>query len=614
MTSVASTEQRGSKNPLSRFLFHHEMNEYPTGSRRIGYLALAVVATISLYYTYYTQTGVTPQILQGYHMSFTYYVWIVVISNALGAFASLPASITDRLGRSNVVIYGLLLIGAICAFWVPNTHSSFAFGLAISVMGIFEGAVLVATPALVRDFSPQMGRASAMGFWTVGPVAGSFVVSIVARNTLDHLKPWQDQFMISGLASIALFVITLLFLKDLAPAVRDQLMVSEQDKALIEAKARGISEQELVAARQNPWRQILSGKLIGSAFSISVFLLVYYIAASFFTIYYVVTFVKPNGLPFTTTDANWLNQWFWGVDIISLIFFGWLSDKILVRKPFMLVGAVLGIVFLIIFLGFATHPHTDRTTLAIYGCLIAVALSCAYAPWMASYTEMIEEKNPALVGTGLALWGWLLRIVVAVSFIFMPMVIRSVNPIVNTQAVATQQIPQCNVAPAANGQPAIAGPTVPAGQSVLIFQAEHPDAVKYAQNNASLLAKVSANYRVVAGASTGNAADLVKLAVIFGADLPSLLKNQANITKYVEPYACQLNYLAAHQSELEVAVAAQAQSPKEWQRWFWVDVAGMIVFIPFIFLADGPWSPTEARRRRAEQEAKVAAELQALGR
>ena len=49
-----------------------------------------------------------------------------------------------------------------------------------------EGAILVATPALVRDFSPQLGRASAMGFWTVGPVAGSLITSIVAAHTLNH--------------------------------------------------------------------------------------------------------------------------------------------------------------------------------------------------------------------------------------------------------------------------------------------------------------------------------------------------------------------------------------------------------------------------------------------
>ena len=187
-TPTAPSAPSGGKERggLTRFLFVHEIDEYPGNGKRTAYLALAVLATIMLYYTYFTQTGVTPQILVSYHMSFSFYVWIVVISNLLGAFASLPASKTDKLGRSNVVIYGLLIIGLLVAFGVPACQTQWEFLFVICLLGIVEGAILVATPALVRDFSPQLGRASAMGFWTVGPVAGSLITSIVAAHTLNH--------------------------------------------------------------------------------------------------------------------------------------------------------------------------------------------------------------------------------------------------------------------------------------------------------------------------------------------------------------------------------------------------------------------------------------------
>jgi MFS family permease len=45
------------------------------------------------------------------------------------------------------------------------------------VVSFVEGIILVATPALIRDFAPQVGRATAMGFWTIGPVLGSLTVS-----------------------------------------------------------------------------------------------------------------------------------------------------------------------------------------------------------------------------------------------------------------------------------------------------------------------------------------------------------------------------------------------------------------------------------------------------
>src|SRR5271165_1887058 len=293
-----------------RFLFVHDVDEYPSGVKRNGYLAVAVLATIVLYYTYYTQTGVTPNILRYYHMSFSYYVWIVIISNLIGAFASLPASKTDRLGRANVIIYGLLIVGLLVCVGVPNTHSELSFAAVICAIGLVEGAILVATPAMVRDYSPQLGRASAMGFWTVGPVAGSLITSIVAAHTLNHflatggINGWKSQFVISGLTSIAVFVLALFFLKDLSSRLRDQLMVSEHDRALVEARARGISTEEVIAATQHPWRQILKWDLIGSALGISLFLLVYYAASAFFTIYWATVFTNKSGLNLSTSDAN----------------------------------------------------------------------------------------------------------------------------------------------------------------------------------------------------------------------------------------------------------------------------------------------------------------------
>src|SRR6202000_2373408 len=103
-------------------------------------------------------------------------------------------------------------------------------------------------------------------------------------------------------------------------------------------------------------------------------------------------------------------------------------DALKVRKPFMVAGVIVSVVMLIIFLGDATHPHTGYYTLALESSLMALGISLVFAPWIASYTESVEEKNPALVATGLALWGWSLRLVVGVSFISLPLVTTRANP------------------------------------------------------------------------------------------------------------------------------------------------------------------------------------------
>ncbi len=584
---TAQTTTRGRRSIL-RFLLDHEIDVYPTGWRRIGYLALAVLATIVLYYTYYTQTGVTPNILASYHMTFAFYVGIVVVSNLIGAFASLLASRTDRLGRCNVVIYGLLIVGLLVAIGVPNAHSGWAFAVIISALGLVEGAVLVATPALVRDFSPQLGRASAMGFWTVGPVAGSLVVSIVANHTIDHFVDWQSQFIISGLTAVGTFVVVLFFLKDLSPKIRDQLMVSISDRALVEARARGTSADDLQTATEHPWHQILRADLIGSSFGIAVFLLVYFVAAVFFTIYYVVTFKNPDGLSFTVKQANGLNTWFWTADIIALIVAGVLSDRLRVRKPFMMIGAVGSMVMLTIFLNLASDPHTGYYTIALISSGLAVFLSIAYAPWMAGYTETVEARNPALVATGLALWGWILRVVVAISFLFLPIVINSVNPVVDNTRYATATIQE--------------------------FLVQHPQSVAFARQHATLLQAIRANQAVVDELSANPSAHNVAAAIraLGAANFGALVKYQSEIKTLVEPYATQLDYLSANQSHLQTLQDGLARSPVQWQHWFWVDFAGMVIFVPLIFLTKGRWSPRRAKQDELAHDRAVREELARL--
>ena len=597
----AGGNARPAHGALFRFLFVHEVDDYPSNGKRSGYLALAVLATVVLYYTYYTQTGVTPNILQYYHMSFSFYVWIVIISNLIGAFASLTASKTDKLGRANVIIYGLLIVGLLVALGVPYVSGEWGFAIVISAIGLVEGAILVATPAMVRDYSPQVGRASAMGFWTVGPVAGSLITSIVANHTLTHFLKnnlnagWKSQFFISGFSSVVLFVICLFLMKDLSAKLRDQLMVSAQDQALVEARARGISTEEVIAATQHPWRQILKWDLVGSSFGIAVFLLVYYAAAGFFTIFYSTVFVNSNGLNFSVAQANGLNTWFWGADAIALIVFGVLSDLLKVRKPFMLVGAIGAIVTLIYFLMQTTHPHTGYYKLAGIEIVLASFLSLCYAPWMAGYTETVEAKNPALVGTGLALWGWILRLVVGISFIFLPVVITSVNPVVDNLPLATNIIP---------------GTTT----NVQDFLAQHPQSVAFAQKHAALLKLVQAHEAVVlkAAADPSLANDEAVALAIGTSNALELNALKVPFTKLVQPYPNELSFLAAHQGALTQLQNGVKKSPQQWKNWFWVCVVGMVAFIPTIWLNRGRWSPKRARQDEDRHEEDVAAELREL--
>ena len=132
-----------------------------------------------------------------------------------------------------------------------------------------------------------------------------------------------------------MFLLAFVGLRELAPRLRDQLMISLRDRALVEARARGIQPEE---ALRGHWRQMLRGDIIGPSFAISVFLLFYYIAVGLFVVFFATIF------GYSEARANGLGNWYWSFQSLALIITGVLSDRLKVRKPFMLVGGVISAV------------------------------------------------------------------------------------------------------------------------------------------------------------------------------------------------------------------------------------------------------------------------------
>ena len=178
---------------------------------------------------------------------------------------------------------------------------------------------------------------------------------------------------------------------------------------------------------------MLKPDIVLSAFAISVFLIIYYVAVGFFPVYFQTIF------GFSQSKANSLGNWIWAFDAAALLIIGCLSDKVRVRKPFMVVGALGAIVMTVIFATRATHPDTSYTPFVVILSLLAVFLGVAYAPWMASFTETVEKRNPALTATGLAVWGLVIRLVIAVSVFIVPHVVTTVSTLVEKGPVGPGQ-------------------------------------------------------------------------------------------------------------------------------------------------------------------------------
>jgi MFS family permease len=609
------------------------------------YLAITVLATIVVYYQLYIQGAVATRIIADYGFSFTGFVLVSIIGYLVGAFAALFAGLADRWGRANLVVFGLLVTGLLVAFGLPNAGSGTAYTVLFAFVSFVEGMILVATPALIRDFSPQLGRASAMGFWTLGPVLGSLVVTLVSSSTLDTHPDWRFQFRLAGAAGLAMFVITAVGLRELAPRLRDQLMVSIRDRALVEARAADVDEKK---ALQGQWRQMLKADVLVSSFAISVFLFLYYILVGFLVLYFATVF------GYSEARANSLGNWYWACTAVVLVATGVLSDRLRVRKPFMILGAVVAATGTILFALAATRPSTSYGSFVVYFILAGTGTGMAYVAWMASFTETVERHNPAATATGLAVWGWFQRITVTLALAALTFVVPATSVLADkgpqlAEIVATYpgQVQVLQTVDATTLKALQANPHDQAAQvSALSELSGVPKAgvtkavtlnARYADQIATAEAIEPATLRALLahptdaatrqdavqqiastlGVSAADAAGrLAALAAAPPADVSFLqtsglrVRQAATRLQSVSKMpATDLAYLSANGA----AVAkAQQDNPGQWQRWWWICVIGQLVFIPAVFLMAGRWSPRRARRDAEAHERRVAAELDAL--
>jgi MFS family permease len=569
-----------------------------------------------------------------------------------------------------MVVVGLLFTGLAVAFILPAMTNKWSFTIVSFVVSFVEGVCLVATPALIRDFSPQVGRATAMGFWTSGPVLGSLIVAVVATNTVPAVvadpRFWTHEYRICGIAGLIVFVITFLWLRELSPALRDQLMVTLHDRALIEARAKGLSEADIQAALAHPFRQLLKPDIIVSAFAVSVMLLIYYTAVAFAVIYLGTVF------GFSVKDANGLGNWNWGFNVIGVILIGFISDRFRVRKPFMVIGGVVAAVMTIVYLEQAGH-HPSYYTLAIILALLAFGLGVAYTPWMASYTETVEAHNPALTATGLAIWGWIIRIVVFVSYLLIPVVINTVTPLVNygstvaayattyssqiafatthPTVVATAQSIPPNVLATVQKIPPTVLATAKTDATQLANAQKFAPELKVISANPTLFTKLAAysNPAKIPPALLGQAIKAAGGGATGVAVLTTIAQNKAAINgviavapalqtvapyatdlQTIAPYSAQLNTIAPYSAQLTAlskvppgvfpylkahaaaVTSAAARTAGQWKTWYWICFGGIILFLLSIPLLKGRWRPRDARRDEAEHEALVDAEMAKL--
>ena len=392
---------------MASFAQSRTLSEYPRGAYRWTLLLLTVLAAVLAGYEFQL-APILPLLLPFLHMTrlgYGYFVAAAVLISAISAFVGGP--LADRYGRV-MILDACLAVITVMVFsnvLIVGIKSFLAIRIAMSIVG---GLMAGAGAALVRDMSPRLTRALAFGLLTIGPVGSNYMANFIAGLTLPHYHTWQSQMWIMGFLAIAMYTPIFLWLKDLSPEVR--LKIYQTEIAALEHEGRrSPTAAELPSGAREAFAMLLvhfEPWLMVVPFTISLSL---YIAIQVFG-----PLIFTELFHYTPAGAAQMNSYFWLGNMGAVVGIGVISDRLQVRRPISIVGAI-GVALLLAWwiprFGEAL-PHQLMIFVAtLLGCLLATVA----VPWAAQYSESLEDLSPALQATGWAFYGLITRGWVAIS-------------------------------------------------------------------------------------------------------------------------------------------------------------------------------------------------------
>jgi D-galactonate transporter len=274
-----------------------------------------------------------------------------------------------------------------CTLFVKGAASFYAlrFLLGIVESGFFPGVILYLTYWYTRKHRAKMVALFMSAVPISGMVAGPISGWILDRmSDVGHLAAWQWLFLVEGIPSFIVGLITLCFLTDRPSKAT---WMGEDEKKLVLLR---LEEEEELKKKTVQF----SHRLIDAFRSKLVWLL----SLAYFGIVagnYGITFWLPQVIKETITQnlqaIGWISTIPWTASIIAMIGFAYSSDKTGERRWHMTLAAILGAVAF----AWSAIPGISGTAGIAALTIVTVALMCQFAIFWALPTAILSGSAAA---------------------------------------------------------------------------------------------------------------------------------------------------------------------------------------------------------------------------
>lgn len=303
-----------------------------------------------------------------------------------------------------LVVWALILWGIFSALTGVLTSVPWLIVVRLA-LGAVEGVVLPAMLVfLTRWFTkPERSRANALlilanpVMMMVVSVLSGFLIAYFDRHPVLHLKGWQMMFIIEGAPSI-LWAFCWLLLADERP--QDARWMSSNDAAAVQEQLD--AEQSGMEHVPDYWTAFADRRVILWALMYLCFS-----ACGYGLMFWLPTIVR-NATAQGIAGIGLLSSIPYAIGIVSMLGVSYLSDRTLLRKPFVW-GSMFagGLGYLIAFAAGPEHFLIGFGGLIIVGSCIYTMCGPLWA-WMAdTLPRNVVGESMALVNSAGSLGGWI---------------------------------------------------------------------------------------------------------------------------------------------------------------------------------------------------------------
>ncbi len=369
------------------YLGQREIHHLPAGRLRWWLLGLIVLGWAVKQYEALKVGPVLVYVLADFDRTLVEWGRVAaVVGIAYSVGAVVLSRVADRFGRRPLMIWPVFAYAVIsvAGALAPNFYTL----AALLMTGTFLMAGMnPAVHAASRDLTPRMGRAMVYAWVSLAFTIGALMSTGVAAQTLPIWPGWRSQFWIAaGLGAVTAAVI-FLFYRDLAPAVRGQILRESADAVPEREMLTDLTDQD----RYLDGRAVYRSPRLWLLSTVVVFWSLAYVTVSA----YVPTYLVQH-FDLEPARAAAVTSTFWIVFTGSVFLSGWLSDRLGVRKTITAFGGVTtGVCFLV---GANLPAGTPEPLLMLVWSATGFFAGFIYPAWCAIYSETAESISPHGVG------------------------------------------------------------------------------------------------------------------------------------------------------------------------------------------------------------------------